>query len=41
MIFVVIEDIIPEAQSGGNTDLVTLGGMLGFAVMMTLDVALG
>jgi len=41
MIFVVIEEVIPESQRGGNTDLATLGGMLGFAVMMTLDVALG
>jgi ZIP family zinc transporter len=41
MIFVVIEEVIPESQRGGHTDLATLGGMLGFAVMMTLDVALG
>lgn len=41
MIFVVIEEVIPESQRGGNTDLATLGGMLGFAVMMLLDVALG
>ncbi len=41
MIFVVIEEVIPEAQRHGNTDLATLGGMAGFAVMMTLDVALG
>jgi zinc transporter, ZIP family len=41
MVFVVIEEVIPESQRGGNTDLATLGGMLGFAVMMTLDVALG
>jgi len=41
MMFVVIEEVIPESQRGGNTDLATLGGMLGFAVMMTLDVALG
>jgi zinc transporter, ZIP family len=41
MIFVVIEEVVPESQRGGNTDLATLGGMLGFAVMMTLDVALG
>ncbi|MFW6103026.1 MAG: ZIP family metal transporter [Chloroflexota bacterium] len=40
MIFVVIEEVIPESQRG-NVDLATLGGMLGFAVMMTLDVALG
>jgi len=41
MIFVVIEEVIPEAQRGGNTDLATMGGMVGFAVMMVLDVALG
>ncbi|OGO35444.1 MAG: dihydroorotate dehydrogenase [Chloroflexi bacterium RBG_16_57_8] len=39
MIFVVIEEVIPEAQRGGNADLATGGGMLGFAVMMVLDVA--
>jgi zinc transporter, ZIP family len=41
MIFVVIEEVVPEAQRGGNTDLATMGGMVGFAVMMVLDVALG
>lgn len=41
MIFVVVEEAIPESQSSGNTDIATLGAMAGFAVMMTLDVALG
>lgn len=41
MIFVVIEEVVPEAQRGGNTDLATMGGMTGFAVMMLLDVAFG
>jgi ZIP family zinc transporter len=41
MIFVVVEEVIPEAQRGGNTDLATMGAMIGFAVMMVLDVALG
>jgi ZIP family zinc transporter len=41
MIFVVIEEVIPEAQHSGNADLTTLGAMLGFAVMMVLDVSLG
>lgn len=41
MIFVVIEELIPESQAEKNTDIATLGAMLGFAVMMTLDVALG
>lgn len=41
MIFVVVEEVVPEAQRGGNTDLATFGAMLGFTVMMILDVALG
>jgi len=41
MIFVVIEELVPEAQRGGNTDLATMGGIVGFAVMMLLDVAFG
>ena len=41
MIFVVVEELIPESQQNGYGDLATLGTMLGFAVMMTLDVALG
>lgn len=40
MIFVVIEELIPESQSGNETDLSTVGAMLGFATMMFLDVAL-
>jgi ZIP family zinc transporter len=41
MIYVVIEELVPEAQQGGNADLATVGAMLGFTVMMALDVALG
>lgn len=41
MIFVVIEEVIPEAERSGNTDLATMGAMLGFVVMMVLDVAFG
>jgi zinc transporter, ZIP family len=41
MIFVVVEELIPESQTGNETDLSTLGAMLGFATMMMLDVALG
>lgn len=41
MIFVVAEEVIPEAQSDGNTHIATTGVMIGFAVMMMLDVALG
>jgi ZIP family zinc transporter len=41
MIFVVVEEVIPEANREGNGDLATMGVMLGFTVMMVLDVALG
>jgi ZIP family zinc transporter len=41
MIFVVIEELIPESHAAGNEDLATLCFLGGFAVMMTLDVALG
>jgi ZIP family zinc transporter len=41
MIYVVIEELIPEAQQGKNTDIPTAGAMIGFTVMMILDVALG
>lgn len=44
MIYVVVEELIPEAQrkEGGNsTDVATIGCMIGFTVMMILDVALG
>lgn len=41
MIYVVVEELIPEAQLERSTDVATIGVMLGFAVMMTLDVALG
>lgn len=40
MIYVVIEELIPESQSGNETDLSTIGAMVGFAIMMVLDVAL-
>jgi ZIP family zinc transporter len=41
MIYVVVEELIPESQSDKNTDPATIGAMLGFALMMVLDVALG
>ena len=41
MIYVVVEELIPESQLEQNTHLATFGTMLGFTVMMTLDVALG
>jgi ZIP family zinc transporter len=40
MIFVVVEELIPESQRHGDTDLPTIGAMLGFTVMMLLDVGL-
>jgi ZIP family zinc transporter len=41
MIFVVVEELIPESQTGNETDLSTIGAILGFATMMFLDVSLG
>ena len=41
MIFVVVEELIPESQRNGYSDFATAGAMLGFAIMMTLDVGLG
>jgi zinc transporter 11 len=41
MIYVVFDDIIPEAQRNGNGKLASLGAMIGFVVMMSLDVGLG
>ncbi len=41
MIFVVAEEVIPESRREGNEHIATLGLMIGFAVMMMLDVALG
>ena len=41
MIFVVVEEVIPETQQDKNTDIATLGFIGGFIVMMMLDVALG
>ncbi|MCX7827707.1 MAG: ZIP family metal transporter [Thermanaerothrix sp.] len=41
MIYVVVEEVIPESQSEDNGDLATMGLVLGFICMMILDVALG
>jgi len=41
MVFVVVEEVIPESQAEGNGDTATFGVMTGFALMMALDVALG
>ncbi len=39
MVFVVLEDIIPECQTNGNSQVAAVGGVLGFAVMMVLDIS--
>ena len=41
MIYVVAEELIPESKCEGHSDVPTIGVMLGFSVMMMLDVALG
>jgi ZIP family zinc transporter len=41
MIFVVIEEVIPESQVHGHADMATMGAMIGFVTMMILDVGLG
>ena len=41
MVYVVVEELIPESHREGNVDLATVSLMVGFAVMMVLDVALG
>jgi ZIP family zinc transporter len=41
MIYVVIEELIPEAQSGNHSNVGTISAALGFVLMMVLDVALG
>jgi len=41
MIYVVVEELIPEAESGENVDLATISALLGFVLMMVLDVAFG
>ena len=41
MIYVVIEELIPESQAGDHSNIGTIGAALGFALMMVLDVALG
>ncbi|MGL5978575.1 MAG: ZIP family metal transporter [Erysipelotrichaceae bacterium] len=41
MIYVVVEELIPEAQADGKSDIATLGCLVGFVVMMILDVGLG
>lgn len=41
MIYVVVEELIPEAQSGKHSNIATIGVAIGFVLMMILDVALG
>ena len=41
MIYVVIEELIPESQQNNNKDMITLFTIFGFIIMMVLDVALG
>ena len=40
MIYVVVEELIPESQSGSHSNIATVGVMLGFVVMMSMDMAL-
>ena len=41
MIYVVVEELIPEAQTGEHSNIATIGVAIGFVIMMILDVALG
>lgn len=41
MIYVVVEELIPESQDGEHSNIATIGVALGFALMMILDIALG
>lgn len=41
MVFVVVDDLIPEAVASGNQRFSTIGTIVGFIVMMSMDVALG
>lgn len=41
MFFIIVEEIIPESQRGGNAALATMGTIVGFLLMMILDVAFG
>lgn len=41
MIYVVVDDIIPEAQRNGNGKIASISAIVGFIIMMSLDVGLG
>ena len=40
-IYVVVEELIPDAQSGEHSNLGVIGVSIGFVIMMILDIALG
>lgn len=41
MIYVIVEELIPESQSGSHSNLSTIGVAIGFVIMMILDIQLG
>ena len=41
MIYVVVEELVPESQSDGHSNIGTIGFAIGFVIMMILDIALG
>ena len=41
MIYVVVEELLPEASEGEHSNITTIGFAVGFLIMMVLDVALG
>lgn len=41
MLYVVVEELIPEASQGAHSNISTIGFALGFVLMMVLDVVLG
>ena len=41
MLYVVVEELIPESQAGEHSNIGTIGVAIGFVIMMILDVALG
>ena len=41
MMYVVVEELVPESQNGSHSNIGTIGFAIGFVIMMILDVALG
>ena len=41
MVYVVVEELIPEAQEGNHSNIGTIGFAIGFVIMMVLDIAFG